>query len=277
VATERKLPGLAAWGRVADYRTDQLARMGNVEIYRGSRLSADEILGLGFEHVAVATGSTWRADGIGRRILAPIAVAPETVVLTPDDLMAGARPAGRSVLIFDDDHYYMGGVLAELLALEGFSVTVVTPAADVSNWMHMTMEQLRVQARLVELGVGILPHRLIVSAAPGEAVLASIFSGRPEPVAADAVVLVTARLPRNEVAIGLAEAREAWPDAGIKSVSTIGDALAPGIIAAAVFSGRRYAEELEAPPIGDAVPFRREVAALAPWEGSRQSAVGSRQ
>jgi dimethylamine/trimethylamine dehydrogenase len=266
VATERKLPGLAAWGRVADYRTDQLARMRNVEIYRGSRLSADEILGLGFEHVALATGSAWRADGVGRRILAPFPIAPDTVVLTPDDLMAGSRPAGRSVLIFDDDHYYMGGVLAELLASEGFSVTIATPAADVSNWMHMTMEQLRVQARLVELGVVILPHRVIVSAAPGEAVFASVFGGRPEPVAADAVVLVTARLPRNEIAIGLAEAREAWPDAGIKSVSTIGDALAPGIIAAAVFAGRRYAEELDAPPIGDAVPFRREVAALAPLE-----------
>ena len=39
---------------------------------------------------------------------------------------------------------------------------------------------------------------------------------------------------------------------------------APGIIAAAVFSGRRYAEELEEPRDEDALPFRREVAALSP-------------
>ena len=32
---------------------------------------------------------------------------------TPDDLMNGAYPTGH-VVIYDDDHYYMGGVLAEL-------------------------------------------------------------------------------------------------------------------------------------------------------------------
>ena len=36
-------------------------------------------------------------------------------------------PGGR-VVIFDDDHYYMGGVLAELLVNNGCSVTLVTPA-----------------------------------------------------------------------------------------------------------------------------------------------------
>ncbi len=44
----------------------------------------------------------------------------------------------------------------------------------------------------------------------------------------------------------------------------IGDAAAPGTIAAAVWEGRRYAEELDAPPADDTLPpFRREVVALA--------------
>lgn len=38
-----------------------------------------------------------------------------TPVYTPDDLMGGNVPSGTAVL-FDDDHYYMGGVLAELMA-----------------------------------------------------------------------------------------------------------------------------------------------------------------
>ena len=29
--------------------------------------------------------------------------------------------------MFDDDHYYMGGVIAELLAKEGLDVTLITP------------------------------------------------------------------------------------------------------------------------------------------------------
>ena len=45
--------------------------------------------------------------------------------------------------------------------------------------------------------------------------------------------------------------------------SCIGDAKAPAPIAWATYAGHRYAEELDAPDIGDAVPFRRELAALS--------------
>jgi len=46
-------------------------------------------------------------------------------------------------------------------------------------------------------------------------------------------------------------------DAGIKSAARIGDCLAPGIIASAVFSGHKYAREFDEPDLGD-VPFKRE-------------------
>ena len=46
-------------------------------------------------------------------------------------------------------------------------------------------------------------------------------------------------------------------------VTRIGDALGPSTIAAAVWSGHRYARELGAPPQGN-VPFRRELINLAP-------------
>jgi dimethylamine/trimethylamine dehydrogenase len=53
--------------------------------------------------------------------------------------------------------------------------------------------------------------------------------------------------------------------AGIDSVTTIGDALAPATIAHAVYAGRRYAEELDAEPLPEGtLPFRREIAELAP-------------
>ncbi len=34
--------------------------------------------------------------------------------------MAGKLPRGKRVVVWDDDHYYMGGVLAELLAERGY-------------------------------------------------------------------------------------------------------------------------------------------------------------
>jgi dimethylamine/trimethylamine dehydrogenase len=74
-------------------------------------------------------------------------------VLTPDNLMAGARPRGHRVVLFDDDHYYMGGVLAELLAAEGFEVHLATPAAQVSSWTVNTMEVVKISRRLLKAGV----------------------------------------------------------------------------------------------------------------------------
>ena len=48
------------------------------------------------------------------------------------------------------------------------------------------------------------------------------------------------------------------------TIRLIGDAWSPGTIAAAVWDGHRYAEELDDPPSQDEPPFLREVVALAP-------------
>ena len=84
-------------------------------------------------------------------------------------LVIRATKAEREhVVLFDDDHYYMGGVLAELLAAEGRRVTLVTPAARVSDWADHTMEVERIQGRLLTLGVELRTgHGLVSSAADG--------------------------------------------------------------------------------------------------------------
>ena len=72
------------------------------------------------------------------------------------------------------------------------------------------------------------------------------------------VVMVTSRLPNDALYYTLMASPERLADAGIHSVKRIGDALGPGLIAAAVWSGHRFARELDAPPPGD-VPFKREL------------------
>ena len=108
----------------------QLARLPNVEV--GARQPRSTGRG-GFATASTtspfATGARWRGDGVGRWHTRPLEIGPGVQVLTPDDLLAGARPDGERVVVFDDDHYYMGGVLAELLAREGREVTLVTPGA----------------------------------------------------------------------------------------------------------------------------------------------------
>lgn len=265
LVAERRLPGLSAWGRVADYRAGQLAKMSNVEIFFDSALSDEDILGFGFDHVALATGSFWRRDGVGRALQRPLQTGGMEV-LTPDDLMAGQRPAAHNVLLFDDDHYYMGGVLAELLVKEGYEVTLVTPAAVVSAWSFNTMEQHKIQARLMELGVRLKTSAILQKIEAGSATLTCAFTGRTEELAAGALVTVTARLPHLELAQKLRARESEWQAAGLKTLSVIGDALAPGTIAAAVFGGRRYAETCGDTPDPTALPFRREVAELLPFD-----------
>lgn len=261
VAHECRLPGLSAWGRVRDYRRYQLQSMANVDIYFESRLDVADVLDFGFEHVALATGATWRNDGVGRFHTAPIDIA--TNVLTPNELMAGARPHGKRVVLYDDDHYYMGGVLAEMLTDEDYEVTLVTPAADVSHWTHNTMEQRRIQTRLIECGVNIVTQRALSSVEKDHVTTECVFTGRSEPMECESVVLVTALLPNDSIYLELAARESEWMDAGVHTVRGIGDAWAPATIAAAVYEGHKYAQQLDEPEDrGDAVPFRREVAAL---------------
>jgi len=249
VLHEARLPGLAAWIRVVDYRRGQLGKLANVEIALESEVTADEVREYGFDHVAVATGSTWRADGIGRKHTRPIPIDGADV-LTPDDLFLGARPAGDRVVLYDDDHYYLGGALAELLAAEGKNVTLVTPATLVSEWTVNTMEQPRIHRRLVEAGVALFTAHDLIGVGAGDARLADTFTGLESVIPIDSLVLVTARLPNDALAREL-------------GVTAVGDALAPGTIASAVWDGRRYAEELDTPPRGDDLPYKREVVKLA--------------
>jgi dimethylamine/trimethylamine dehydrogenase len=179
-------------------------------------------------------------------------------VLTPDQMMAGAVPTGQRVVIFDDDHYYLGGVLAELLAKQGFVVEIVTTEPLVSAWTVHTKEQRRIHRRLLEHGVGIRTHEAVVRIGAGDAEVESVVTGTLDRIECDAVVLVTGRTPRDELLHALRDARDRWEPAGLKSVRAIGDAWAPSTIASAVWWGRRYAEELDTPP-ETPVGFRREL------------------
>jgi len=262
VTRERALPGLSAWGRVVDYRDYQLSQRPNVEIYRQSPLDAESILEFGFENVCIATGSTWRRDGVARQHVVPMPIADGAKIYTPDDLMDGTIPEGKIVL-FDDDHYYMGGVLAELLAKNGADVTLVTPAAFVSEWTNNTLEQVAIHPRLVDVGVEIVLNRGVTEIHADHVITNCTYTDRTWPMECDAVVMVASRTGDDGIYRDVARREAEWADAGIKSVKLIGDAEAPGPIAWATYAGHRYARELDAPDIGDDLPFRREITELA--------------
>ena len=176
--------------------------------------------------------------------------------------MAGNLPTGN-VVLFDDDHFYMGGVLAELLAQNGAEVTLITPAARVSEWTQNTLEQAEIHKRLVEMGVEIVLNRAVTVIKAGSVETECAFSAQTDECEADAVVLVTAQQQDDALWQALKARQAEWSDHGINSVKVIGDAQAPAPIAWATYAGHRYARELDTPDRGDALSFRREVTGLA--------------
>nr|WP_262375167.1 MULTISPECIES: FAD-dependent oxidoreductase [Pseudomonas] len=256
VALEAKLPGLASWARVIDYRLDALSRLASVEIYRESPLQAQDVLDFAAEHVFIATGSHWRRDGLGRSLRQSLSGLECLPVLTPDDLMAGVLPPSP-VLLFDDDHYYMGSVLAEHLVARGVEVIFVTPAADVAAWTHNTLEQHRIQRRLLELNITIVPSHTLVRCTPQGLVASCVYTDRTRFIPAASLLLVTSREPEQDLYQALVNAPERVHAAGISTLKLIGDCVAPGTIAAAVYSGHRMAREFDVP--ADSLVVRREV------------------
>ena len=245
VAREARLPGLAEWRRVVDYRTEQIARLPNVEFYLESVIDDAQILEFGADHVCLATGATWRRDGVGRSLDEPIEGWELPGVFTPDDILQGAEITG-DVVVFDDDHYYMASVIAEKLARGGATVRYVTPANEVATWTTRTDEQFRIQARLMRLGVAIETGQTVSEFDGDQVSFECTHTGRETAVDARSLVLVTARHVNDALWESLSDRRH---------VTRIGDCIAPGTIATAVYAGHRYARELE----GDSdVAFLRE-------------------
>jgi len=257
VARESRLPGLAAWARVRDYRLGQIREMAHVETYLESELTAEQVLEFGADHVCLATGATWRHDGIGRANRSAMAGMSRQSVLTPDDVMDGKRPPAGPVVIFDDDHYYLGGVIAELLSAEGHTVTIATPETVVADWTRYTLEQGHIEHRLKQAGITILPRRNVVRVSAGEVtVLDTLTDG--EETLPGSLVSITMRLPNDALYTDLMLLGDDPLKAGIKSIRRIGDCYGPSLIASATYDGHRYAREMDADVDIDAVPFKRE-------------------
>ena len=255
VTLEACLPGLAEWARVRDWRIGQINRMPNVALYRENRLNAGDVLEFGAERVVLATGCHWRRDGYGRSSGFAIPGLDRRNVYTPDDVMRGVLPDGP-VLLFDDDAFYIGSVLAEVLRAAGREVIYVTPDDVVASWTMNTHEFRHIQKRLRALGVRIVTAHALLALEPDGARIVCAYSGAEQLVQCASLLTITARLPNDELHQALLAREAEWRDAGIENVDAIGDCFAPGLIAHAVYAGHRYAQELDAPPEGD-VPFRR--------------------
>ena len=255
VTIESELPGLATWARVRDYRTNLIQTMGNVDVYRGSPLSAQDVIDFGCDHAVIATGAQWT-----REILStdgyPVGEIDGDAVFTPDDILAGAEPEGP-VVIYDFDHYYMGSCLGELLRQQGNEVTIVTPANAVSAWTFMSNELADIRVRMIELGIGTVFEHYLTGFDDGAVQLVSIYRGsNVSSIDCGSLVVVGVRSGNDRLFQELNSDTDRIANAGISSLQSIGDCRAPGTIAHAVYSGHECARNIDA---GDFIqPFAWE-------------------
>jgi dimethylamine/trimethylamine dehydrogenase len=266
VTREARLPGLAEWARVRDWRLGQIRKMQSVATYLDSELSAQDVLDFGAEHVVIATGCHWRRDGYGRTHGEAVdGFMDNPAVFTPDDIMDERIPDGP-VAIYDDDYFYTGSVIAETLRQHGREVAYVTPDDTLASWSAHTLDYRHIQRRMTDLDVRRIVSHAAVRFVDGKLTLEHTWSDKRIGIDCAAIVAITSRLPDDALLHAL-RAREAeWADNGVRSVTCLGDALAPGLIAHAVYAGHRYARELDETLSGE-VPFKRH------FHSSRESDV----
>jgi len=254
-----RLPGLAEWGRVVSWRRAQLERLASVTVVLGERLSAGDVRAYGAELVVVATGARWCEDGASGMDGRPIAGADAALpwVLTPEQLLAGKEVPGERVTVVDCDGYVVGAALAEHLALAGRRVDLVTPFDVVAPTCDQTIEGERLRRRLHELGVRAHRRTTVLELRPGVARCTGEHGDELE-LPLDAAVLVTQRRPLDALWRALAADPAALEREGVEGVYAAGDALAPRLLADAVFDGHRLGRELDGPDPQVARPYLRE-------------------
>ena len=197
----------------------------------------------------LATGAEWRADGLAPATHEPLPGAGDAHTLTPEQVVAGAE-VGRRVVVYDCEGYFMGAGMAELLAGRGHDVTLVTPLAAVGPFLDRTFEGDHARRRLHALGCRVVCETELTAVGTVAAATRHVF-GDPGEIAADTVVLVTARRPRDELRLALAGAY------------AIGDCVAPRLLADCIFDGHRLAMEIEEPDPMVPVRALREPRAIA--------------
>lgn len=262
-----RLPGLAEWIRVVDYRVAMAAKLRNLAVITNKRLSLEDILDYGARQVVIATGSHWAGNGISGVTHAPIPGADASLphVYTPEQIMVDRQAvAGERVLIYDCEGYFMGLSLAEHLALQGKQVTLVTPMPTPAPYMWMTEEIGRMLPRLYDLGTEIFTGYVVDEIEQG-CVRGHLgqYAAKQVRWEVDAVVLVTQRLPEASLYQALKSDPKRLQEAGIEAVYRVGDCVAPRPqVAEAIFDGHRLAREIDSEDPATPLPWVRETRAL---------------
>ncbi len=237
VTKEARLPGLSSFIRVRDYRTQQLSTNPNADMYLESKMTADEVLSFDADTTVIATGAKWRNDLVGSTNFN--ARNTKAKILTPDDIMANAmaQQPPCSIVVYDDDHFYIASSIAEALAKAGHTVVYVTAMPTIATWTDHTLDQQRIIERMANLNIALYPN---VIHNPDDEFCCTL-TGKIIAIQHSIMVFVGARSPIADLYNQLVERS---PTGIPQHLYRTGDCVSPGIIQAAVLSGHSVAQHI---------------------------------
>ena len=244
VLFESSLKGLSAWKRVVDNRVHEILQKNNIEVYRESRITAEHIDELCINNIFLATGSSWRKDGIGRSRRSPIQGLETVKVYSPEEAVKDSKNIKGPLVVYDDEQGYLAGVIADHLSANNIEVIFVTPASVVSPWTDSTLEQKRIQAALINSGVKIICNNSISKIEDKVAILECTFTGATSRLPCESIIMVTERISDTALYDSLLQSNSEGKTQ--YNIKIIGDAEAPGLIADAVYLGHLAAQNFEA-------------------------------
>ena len=195
VLFESGLKGLSAWRRVVDNRVYEIQQKNNIEIYKDSELTATHINELGIDNIFLATGASWRLDGIGRSTRKPIKGLDKIKVLSPEEAVKNTTNLKTPIIVYDDEQGYLAGVIADHLSAAGHKIVFLTPASVVSPWTESTLEQTRVQRSLLNQGVEIICNKSIQEVDSKGIEAKCVFTGKRTTINCKTIIMVTERIP----------------------------------------------------------------------------------
>ena len=245
VFKESQLLGLAEWRRVTDWRITQINKLKSIEIYRESKLNIGDISDLEVDGILVATGAKWAEDALGRHSDIGFEKTDDSMIFGAEKILSGEEIHGSRIVIYDDDHYYMGSVIALHLSKRGYQVVLVTPAGRACSWGEYTDEQVSSNLALYNAGVEVITNKTIINVQNGSVQARCIYSSKIDLIECDKVIPLTRRIPRVGLYHDLIKEYQGKDDKSRLQILKIGDVDSPSHIAAAIYSGYKAAIEFE--------------------------------
>ncbi|HMK67423.1 MAG TPA: FAD-dependent oxidoreductase [Stellaceae bacterium] len=184
-----RAPGREAWLDAATWLIHQIGKL-SVDVRSNTRVDADFISRLRPDCVIVATGAKPRR-------LSP-AAGGAIPVFDAVDVISGAQVPGQRVLVVDNEGYMHASGAAEVLALAGKSVRVISPTWSIGEDLDIGL-RADIHARLLEKSVALTPQHRLLGIESGGAVIENVFSRRREIVPADAVVIAIGQIADDDL------------------------------------------------------------------------------